>query len=384
MIDFSKAFNRQNHNVLIRKLSDMGVPGWLLKIVMAFLTNRSMVVRYKGAQSTTKALPGGGPQGTLLGLFLFLVLINDAGFENQENNAGELITSKKNFRAANQIHLKYVDDLTIAEAIKLKDKLVPAPDRPLPDNYHARTGHALPRENSEVFKQMLATNQYAEDNEMKINFKKTKMMLFNNGRNMDFMPEFQIEDKEIEVVEEMRILGIIIRSDLKWSANTEHILDKAYGRLWMLRRLKMLGADSTKLLDVFIKQVRSVLELAVPAWHPGLTVNEAIDIERVQRAALHIILGMNYTTYRAALKQLNLETLEARRTHLCENFTKKASKHPKHKNWFKTNIRETKTRQPQPKYCPVVARTKRFEKSPLAYLTNLLNQFSKGTIFPCG
>ena len=45
MIDFSKAFNRQNHNVLIRKLSDMGVPGWLLKIVMAFLTNRSMVVR---------------------------------------------------------------------------------------------------------------------------------------------------------------------------------------------------------------------------------------------------------------------------------------------------------------------------------------------------
>ena len=32
MVDFSKAFNRQNHNILITKLSDMGVPGWLLKI----------------------------------------------------------------------------------------------------------------------------------------------------------------------------------------------------------------------------------------------------------------------------------------------------------------------------------------------------------------
>ena len=33
-IDFSKAFNRQNHNLLITKLSDMGVLGWLLNLVM--------------------------------------------------------------------------------------------------------------------------------------------------------------------------------------------------------------------------------------------------------------------------------------------------------------------------------------------------------------
>ena len=39
--------------------------------------------------SGLKELPGGGPQGTLLGLLLFLVLINDVGFSNQENNIGE-------------------------------------------------------------------------------------------------------------------------------------------------------------------------------------------------------------------------------------------------------------------------------------------------------
>ena len=39
MVDFSKAFNRQNHNLLVTKLSDMGCPSWLLRIVMAFLTN---------------------------------------------------------------------------------------------------------------------------------------------------------------------------------------------------------------------------------------------------------------------------------------------------------------------------------------------------------
>ena len=81
MIDFSQAFNRQNHNILITKLSDMGVPAWLLKIVMAFLSDRTMVIRFKGATSSVKSLPGGGPQGTLLGLLLFIVLINDLGFK---------------------------------------------------------------------------------------------------------------------------------------------------------------------------------------------------------------------------------------------------------------------------------------------------------------
>ena len=106
MVDFSKAFNRQNHYILISKLSDMGVPGWLLKIVIGFLSNRKMYVRYKGKKSSTKSLPGGGPQGTLLGLLLFIILINDVGFTGQVNNTGELITSKRNMKIINEMHLK--------------------------------------------------------------------------------------------------------------------------------------------------------------------------------------------------------------------------------------------------------------------------------------
>ena len=77
IIDFSKAFNRIDHNLLITKLSDLGVPGWLLNLVMGFLTERSLLLKHKGETSESKPLPGGGPQGTLLGLFLFLILIND-------------------------------------------------------------------------------------------------------------------------------------------------------------------------------------------------------------------------------------------------------------------------------------------------------------------
>ena len=243
MIDFSKAFNRQNHNILITKLSDMGVPAWLLRIVMAFLVDRTMVVRYRGATSSSKCLPGGGPQGTLLGLLLFIVLINDIGFKDQQNNVGDLITCRKNLRSANQIHLKYVDDLTIAESIILKDNVtnVPVTDRPQPDTYHARTGHALISENSKVFKQIHDVNEYAKSNDMKLNLKKTKFMLFNACTSIDFMPELTLEGNGIDLVEEMTILGLILSSDLKFKRNTEYIVKRAFKRIWMLRRLKNLG-----------------------------------------------------------------------------------------------------------------------------------------------
>ena len=44
MIDFSKAFNRQNHHILITKLGDMGDPGWLLQTVIGFLIDRELIV----------------------------------------------------------------------------------------------------------------------------------------------------------------------------------------------------------------------------------------------------------------------------------------------------------------------------------------------------
>ena len=41
------------------------------------------------------------------------------------------------------------------------------------------------------------------------------------------MPKFDLAGNKIEVVEEMRVLGLIIRSDLKWSSNTENMVKMA-------------------------------------------------------------------------------------------------------------------------------------------------------------
>ena len=119
----------------------------------------------------------------------------------------------------------------------------------------------------------------------------------------------------------------------------------------------------------------SVIELAVPVWHSSLTLILAnkLDIERVQRAALQIILGYDYDSYPSAWDQENLLTLDERRNKLCKKFTFKAARHSKHNKWFKVNAKVSRTRQKQPLYCPVISRTTRFEKSPISYMTKLLN-----------
>ena len=148
---------------------------------------------------------------------------NDAGLEDQTNNVGDIITCKRNLTSANTIHLKYVDDLTIAEEIKLKESLTPqsVEQRVQPYNYHDRTGHILPDENSQVCKQIESLNTYTNQNDMAINFIKTKSMLFNPCKLIDFTPKLKISGSDIEAVEEIRLLGLVIRSDLKWSSNTD-------------------------------------------------------------------------------------------------------------------------------------------------------------------
>ena len=122
-----------------------------------------------------------------------------------------------------------------------------------------------------------------------------------------------------------------------------------------------------------MKQIQSILELAVPVWQPSLTLEDRLHIERVQQAALQVIFGSEYTSYTSACEQADLSTLESRRVKLCQKFAQKAASHPKHQNWFKINKKHKNTRTTQPFFCPVITRTNRFSKSPISYLTDLLN-----------
>ena len=377
-IDFSKPFNRQNHNILVTLLSDLGVPGWLLQVVIGFLENRVLQVSYKGEVAGRKNLPGGGPQGTILGMFIFLILINAAGFRHNLTNVGEYITKPFNRRIPMpRLHLKYIDDMTIAEALNLKKCLSedpePNPARPL--QYHQRTGHVLPETKSSVQTLLGELNQYAVDHEMKLNSDKTKVILFTKSRKYDFLPDCYFNKGDLlNVVEEIKLLGVTIRSDLSWSSQCQEMCRKGFARLWMLRRLKPLGANVEELIEIYQTQIRSVLEFAVAAWNSGLTIKQCDQIERVQKTAFAVILGTEYVNYSNALNSLEMESLKDRRRDLCFRFAQKALKHKKFSSWFCKNNTLSNTRAQKPDLKNPEALKRRYEKSPLVYLTRLLNE----------
>ena len=120
----------------------------------------------------------------------------------------------------------------------------------------------------------------------------------------------------LQVVEEVKLLGVMIRSDLSWSSHCQQICQKGFSRLWMLKRLKPYGATTQELMEIYRTQIRCVLEFGVAAWNSGLTCDQVNKIERVQKSAFAVILGLNYQNYENALRVLEMETLSTRRQEL--------------------------------------------------------------------
>ena len=128
----------------------------------------------------------------------------------------------------NVLHLNYVDNLTMVESIEMKSQLesVPIEARAQPDCFRARTGHQLKFEESKLFSQLKKTQDYAAENKMKLNVNKTKLMLFNPCKEKDFMPEMSLEGSRIDLVENIKLLGVVLSSNLSWDSNMDYIVTR--------------------------------------------------------------------------------------------------------------------------------------------------------------
>ena len=78
-IDFKKAFDTVDHNILLTKLENYDIRGLVYSWIHSYLNNRRQYVSINGTNSTCLNIACGVPQGSILGPILFILYINDMG-----------------------------------------------------------------------------------------------------------------------------------------------------------------------------------------------------------------------------------------------------------------------------------------------------------------
>ena len=140
----------------------------------------------------------------------------------------------------------------------------------------------------------------------------------------------------------------------------------------ILKNLFSFGVSTGDLVQIYTLSIRSVVEQCAVVWHSSITQKERIELERIQKVALRIILKQDYVGYNHALKTTGLETLNDRRQKLCLNFAKKCVRNEQTKKMFPVKNHQRNTRK-QEKYVVPFSKTERFGKSAIPYMARLLN-----------
>ena len=101
----------------------------------------------------------------------------------------------------------------------------------------------------------------------------------------------------------------------------------------LLHKAAKFTKSKRYLKSIFITFIRPVLEQSSSVWHSSLTDKNKSDLERVQKAAVKVIMGNDYIDYPKSLKALNITNLVQRREKLIKNMAIKITSNQKVKKY---------------------------------------------------
>ena len=145
--------------------------------------------------SEWEAVPAGVPQGTKLGPWLFLIMINDLS-------------------VADATLWKYVDDTTLVESVSKN-------------------------ENSYMQLRIDELVRQSEADGFQLNESKCKELRISFSRSGSSVDHITINDKQIEVVSSAKLLGVVVSDNLRWNAHCESICKKGCDALVLPKTAKV-------------------------------------------------------------------------------------------------------------------------------------------------
>ena len=267
-IDFSRAFELIDHNVIRRKFDNNKFPTVLKDWFLSFLSNRSQFVKIGDCFSSVCNINAGAPQGTRAGPNCFKMLIKDLAFKIP--------------------CIKYVDDVTVfSTAIDCND-----------DSLQQALDDLL---------------TWCDSNGMRLNLQKTKEMVvsFSGSSVPNACESLKALSCDIDRVSEFKLLGVILSADLSWTKHVNYIVTKASKRIFALCQLVRCGFSHTDVVSVYCSLIRPLLEYASQVWHSGLTQSLSDEVEFVQRRCMRIVFPQ--LSYADALFVAGLQRLDVRR-----------------------------------------------------------------------
>lgn len=273
--DFSKAFDRVPHHILLSKLSAYGITGTLYNWLKSYLENRFFFVAVNGFESGTYKTSSGVPQGSHVGPVLFNVFVND-------------IPHCLRFSEC----YMYADDLKFSRIIESEN------DKTL-----------LQRDVDSLVK-------WCNDNEMCLNVKKCYHVKYTRKKKLT-ASVYHVGSNFIEEVDQIRDLGVLFDDALTFVPHVEGVVKKASRMLgFVVRNVAGFKRSGTKIL-LYNCIVRSILEYCSTIWRPHYSTH-ILRLERIQKRFLwHLAYASGNAkrirSYEARLSYFKMVSLEKRR-----------------------------------------------------------------------
>ncbi len=276
-LDYSKAFDKVDHRVLLAKMKIYGINGKIYDWIENFLSNRRQTVVVDGEKSSFQDVRSGVPQGTVLGPVFFIIYVID------------MVLSARNSKA-----------LTFADDTKLMKVIAQLLCQAL-----------LQSDLNSVMQWSIANNMVLhEDKYVVMNY---CLNAWSTMREFPFSVEGRqyttTEGKILEASHFTRDLGVYLSDNCTWSYH----INKMTGE-WRCTENGIMGVRCLQGQvhphhdPIFKTLVRSKLEYCFPLWNP-CKISDIQTIENVQKQFTRKICGMSNSNYWERLEKLKILSL---------------------------------------------------------------------------